>query len=365
MRGAHLVPCSGAVVWASERPLRRHEIWPVFKALVYRSHRELSGEVSLSKREEPSIIAESERITVVEANVTSARSATRRLPRTLPFFAWASFVLNVLIIGTGGAVRLTGSGLGCSDWPLCTPGSLVPTQELGIHGLIEFGNRTISGPLLIAAVAVWILSFLIRKQRRDLLIISSIVLAGVLIQALIGGIVVWMHLNANLVGFHYFLSLALVCVTAAYLGRMRETPGPRELAVPVPFMILSHLTTVVLLVTVVFGILTTGAGPHSGDANIERDGFDATLLSHIHAWPGYALAVLTLALLVWAAIRRLRPLPWLIVLLATQLVQIIVGVYQARAGLPPLAVGVHMVLAALLSAAMVMVILRLKRPAAV
>ncbi|MBP6684982.1 MAG: COX15/CtaA family protein, partial [Leucobacter sp.] len=85
----------------------------------------------------------------------------------MPFAAWASFVLNVLIIATGGAVRLTGSGLGCTDWPLCTPGSLVPTQEQSYHALIEFGNRTISGPLLLAALAVLIIGWKLRTQRRD------------------------------------------------------------------------------------------------------------------------------------------------------------------------------------------------------
>lgn len=300
-------------------------------------------------------------MSVDSAEVKSRRSP-RTLPRTLQVFAWLSFILNVVIIGTGGAVRLTGSGLGCSEWPLCTPDSFVPVEELGIHGLIEFGNRTISGPILIAALVVWFLSFRLRTQRTDLLIISSTVLGGVLLQALVGGIVVWMHLNANLVGFHYFLSLALVCVTAAYLVRMRETPGPRELVVPKPFMGVAHLTTLALAVTIVFGILTTGAGPHSGDANIERDGFDATLLSHIHAWPGYVLGGLTVVLLVWAAVQRLRPLPWLIVLVIVQVIQIFVGVYQARSGLPPFAVGVHMVLAALAAANMTVVILRLKRP---
>ena len=80
--------------------------------------------------------------------------AGKQFPRWLSVSAWVSFVLNVVIIGTGGAVRLTGSGLGCSEWPLCTPESLVPTPELGIHGLIEFGNRTITGLLVFAALAV-------------------------------------------------------------------------------------------------------------------------------------------------------------------------------------------------------------------
>jgi cytochrome c oxidase assembly protein subunit 15 len=72
----------------------------------------------------------------------------------LRVFAWLSFIAEVIIIGTGGAVRLTGSGLGCDQWPLCTPGSLVPTQELGIHGLIEFGNRTMTGAVGILALLV-------------------------------------------------------------------------------------------------------------------------------------------------------------------------------------------------------------------
>lgn len=289
---------------------------------------------------------------------------TRRLPRTLPFFAWASFVLNVLIIGTGGAVRLTGSGLGCSEWPLCTPESLVPTPEMGVHGLIEFGNRTISGPLLLAAIVVLVLTWFIRRESRDLFVLSIVVLALVLVQAVVGGVVVWEDLAAALVGFHYTVSVIIVCITAAYLVRMYEPAGPRERAVPVPFLVLAHFTTLALAVTVVVGVLTTGAGPHSGDANVIREGFDASLLAHIHSWPGYILLGLVVMLTVWAAVARLRPLGWLIVLLIGLIVQIAVGVYQARMGLPVLAVGVHMVLASLTSAAMTAVILRLKRPAA-
>lgn len=276
--------------------------------------------------------------------------------------AWVSFVLNVVIIATGGTVRLTGSGLGCTDWPVCTPGSLVPTEELGIHGIIEFANRTISGPLLIAALLVLWLSWRIRRQRHDLLTISIVVLVLVVLQALVGAFVVWLHLNANLVGFHYVVSLVIVCVTAAYLLRAYESPGARERAVPKPFAGLAHLTTLFMAITIFVGVLTTGAGPHSGDANIQRDGFDASLLAHVHSWPGYISLALVSALAVWALIGRLRPARWSIALLALLLVQILVGVYQARNGLPPLAVGVHMVLAALTAAATTVAVLRLKRP---
>lgn len=288
--------------------------------------------------------------------------------RLLRIAAWASFVLNVIIIGTGGAVRLTGSGLGCSEWPLCTPESLTPTPEMGIHGLIEFGNRTISGPILLCAVLVAVLSWrlhlrLQRRLRLDLAVLSTLVLGLVLLQAVVGGVIVWLHLNANLVGFHYVVSLLLVCLTAAYLVRMHESPLPRERAVPLPFAILTHVTTLVMAVTIFVGVLTTGAGPHSGDENVVRDGFDASLLAHIHAWPGYAALALTIAIAVWAWTRRLRPRRWTAALLAALIVQIGVGIYQARNGLPPVAVGVHMVLASLTAASMTVVVLRLKRPA--
>lgn len=281
--------------------------------------------------------------------------------RFLRISAWASFVLNVLIIGTGGAVRLTGSGLGCSEWPLCTPGSLVPTPELGIHGLIEFGNRTISGPLLIAAVLVVVLTWRLPAPRRDLSILSWAVLILVLLQAFVGGVIVWEELRAVLVGFHYTVSLIIVCITAGYLARLYEHPGPRSLVVPKSFAALTHVTSLVMAILIFVGVLTTSAGPHSGDKDVIRDGFDATLLSHFHAWPGYAALALVIALTAWSAWKQLRPMRWFVTLLVLLIVQIAVGIYQAREGLPPLLVGIHMVLASVAAAAMTVTVLKLKR----
>ena len=297
-------------------------------------------------------------------SVTATRPARTQLPRFLPFAAWASFVLNVLIIATGGAVRLTGSGLGCTEWPLCTPGSLVPTEELSYHALIEFGNRTISGPLLLAALAVVILTWRIRAERKDLSVLSWLVLGLVLLQAVVGGFIVWEELAAVLVGFHYTVSLIIVCIAAAYLARMYERGGARERAVPKRFAILTHVTTLAMAVVIIMGVITTANGPHSGDENVVRDGFDATFLSHLHAWPGYVTFALVVVLVAWAYSRKLRPLPWTMTLLAVLVVQILVGVYQARNGLPPVLVGVHMVLAALTAATTTVTVLRLKRPVA-
>lgn len=275
-------------------------------------------------------------------------------------FAWLSFALNVLIIATGGTVRLTASGLGCTEWPVCTPGSLVPTPELGIHGIIEFANRTISGPLLLVALVVVYFSFRLRTQRRDLLVISLLVLALVLVQAFVGAFVVWNDLAAVLVGFHYTVSVIIVAITAVYLVRVYEPAGTRELVVPRGYALLTYATVLAMAVTIIFGVITTASGPHSGDANVVRDGFDATVMSHVHAWPGYVLAALLLTLLLWSARARLAPLPWVLGLLALAGIQILVGIYQARNGLPPVAVGIHMVLAALNGATMTVVVQRLR-----
>ncbi|MDR6868276.1 cytochrome c oxidase assembly protein subunit 15 [Microbacterium resistens] len=280
-------------------------------------------------------------------------------------FAWLSFLAEVIIIGTGGAVRLTGSGLGCSEWPLCTPESLVPTPEQGFHGIIEFGNRTMTGVVGLLAVAVIVLLWRVRAQRRDLFVLSVVILLGGIIpQAIVGGITVITKLNPFIVGFHYTASLLLVCVTAAFLLRMNQPAGPRVKAVPSWFAILTHVTGLALAVTIVVGVLTTGSGPHSGDADIQRHGFDATVMAHVHSWPGYILAalVLTLAVIAWAM--RLEPRRWLLVLILAIAVQVGVGILQSRTGLPEVLVGIHMVLAALSAAAYTIVVLKLKRPAA-
>lgn len=303
---------------------------------------------------------------------TPARGALGRLFAPLPrevdrrvrVFAWLSFLAEVLIIGTGGAVRLTGSGLGCPTWPRCTADSIVNTPEMGIHGVIEFGNRTLTGLVGILALVVVVLVWRMRRERRTLFVLALVVLGGVVAQAIVGGITVLTGLNPFIVGFHYVASVTLVAVCAAFLVLMYAPVGARTRAVPRWFAGLTHTTTAVLALTIVFGVLTTGAGPHSGDDASVRNGFDAELLEHVHAWPGYALFALTLVLVVAAWRLRLPVRRWATALLAVELVQIAVGLYQARNGLPEIAVGTHMVLAALTAAAMTVVVLRLKEPAA-
>ncbi|MBN9214387.1 MAG: cytochrome oxidase assembly protein [Microbacterium sp. SCN 70-200] len=296
---------------------------------------------------------------------SAAQIAPARVGSALRVLAWLNFVGNVLIIATGGAVRLTGSGLGCPTWPLCTPDSLVPTPALvdeSIHSLIEYGNRMMSPLLGILALVLLILVWRVRAQRRDLFVLAWIVMAGIIAQAVVGGITVLTGLNPFIVGFHYIASLVLVCVTAAIIVRLDATPGPRALVVPRWYVVTTHVATLALAVSVFFGVLTTGAGPHSGDPSVGRSGFDATVLEHVHAWPGYALLALTVVLAAVAWVRRLPVRGWVTLLLAAELVQVAVGLYQARNGLPEILVGIHMVLAALTAATMTVVVMRLKAP---
>jgi len=282
-----------------------------------------------------------------------------RLDRKVTVLAWCSFVAQVLVIATGGAVRLTSSGLGCPTWPLCTPESLVNTPEMGIHGLIEFGNRTLTGLVGGLALALLLCVFQLRAQRKDLYILASSVLVGVMAQALVGGITVLTGLNPFIVGFHYLASLTLVCLSALFVDRLGAgARTPAGLASPRWLKNSLWATASLTAVTVVLGVLTTGAGPHSGDAAAGRNGFNAVILQHVHAWPSYLLIVMTLLLALVLHSKKHESWKWAALLAAIQAMQAALGIFQARNGLPELAVGFHMVLASLLAATTAVIFVR-------
>jgi cytochrome c oxidase assembly protein subunit 15 len=265
-------------------------------------------------------------------------------PRSVVALAWATLVTQILIVGTGGAVRLTGSGLGCPTWPLCTDASLVATPEMGIHGGIEFGNRLLS--IVVGLVAVALLAVLIWRQRsrRDLIAPAVAILVLTLLQGLIGGISVRVKLDPSVVGLHFVASAALVALATVVV--VRAVRGRRgELIVPRGFAALLRVTSVVVAITVLVGVLTTGSGPHAGDDATSRNGLNPELLQHVHSWPAYLTFALTVLVVVLAVRSRLAPRGFLLALLGVELVQIAVGLAQANTGLPPLLVGTHMVLA--------------------
>jgi cytochrome c oxidase assembly protein subunit 15 len=293
--------------------------------------------------------------------------------RWVKLTAWLNLLGNLLIIATGGAVRLTASGLGCDNWPLCNSTSLTPGIDEGIHGLIEFGNRMMSpllGILAVAAlVAVWRFRPVWRTARSapvrtDLWVHAWIILGGVVAQGIIGGIVVLSHLSVSTVGVHYFVSAAIVGVAASFVLRAYRTPGPRVRAIPLWLAILTHVGSLLLVLVVIGGILTTQAGPHSGDDDIIRDSSAWATFVHVHAWLGYALAAVVVVLLVGALLLRVRRYAIAVGSLALVIaVQIAVGIAQANLGIPALLVGIHMVLAALTVAVGVVVVDAVKRPA--
>jgi cytochrome c oxidase assembly protein subunit 15 len=314
--------------------------------------------------------------------VTRSRAVLERLWAWFPStvsrktraLAWLSLTLQVVLIGTGGAVRLTASGLGCPTWPNCSAGSFVPTPELGYHGVIEFTNRMMTFVLSVVVILVFIAALKIRKQRRDLFALTLLQGALVVVQAGIGGISVLTKLSPQVVGVHYLLSTVLVIITVMLVWRAFRGPRQPRWA-PLWLTVLAWVTSVFVAATVVLGVLTTGSGPHAGDALTAkglapRNGLNSSVIQDIHSIPAYITFALTLVLFVAAWIAKDKP-RWRTLrratagLLASELVQIIVGITQAREGLPIVLVNIHLVLAAILVALMAAVVLGQRGPVAV
>ena len=275
--------------------------------------------------------------------------------------AIATLVVQVMIVGTGGAVRLTGSGLGCPTWPRCTEDSFVNTPEMGIHGVIEFGNRLLTFLLVVVAILTFLSIVRMRRSRPELFRLAFTIGLLVPIQAVLGGITVLTNLNPWIVGLHFLPSVVMVCLAVIYLWRVVDGPRSDRHGVPTALRILAIVTSAFVAITILVGVLTTGSGPHAGDHGAARNGLDPELMQHLHSWPAYAAVAGTSAVLVWAlALRSTRVARWAGVLLLVEGVQIVVGITQARLGLPPLLVGVHMVLAVVAAGSITALVLSLR-----
>ena len=280
-------------------------------------------------------------------------------------FAIATLVAQILIVGTGGAVRLTGSGLGCPTWPRCTDDSFVTTPEMGIHGIIEFGNRLLTFVLIAIAIVMFVLVLRIRRERRDLFVLALVIGLGIPAQGVIGGFSVLTNLNPYVVGLHFVLSVVLVVLSTLLVYRVYAGPRGVRASVPLWYSALTHATSALVAITILVGIITTGSGPHAGDSGASRNGLDSELLQHVHSWPAYATVAATVLLLIGALrLGQPRLARFTGILLAIEAVQVAVGLAQARLGLPEILVGPHMVLACCLAAAMTAVVLSLREPAA-
>lgn len=274
-----------------------------------------------------------------------------RVTSRVKALAWWVFATQVLIVATGGAVRLTGSGLGCDTWPKCTDESFVNNPAMGIHSYIEFGNRTLFFLLEIVAILALLAVWRFRKQRPDLFWLTVVPALSVFIQAIIGGITVLSGLNPYVVGIHFLSSVVLVVLAALLVLRVYTGPGPRKLAVSAPLLQTVWLAAIFGFVTITLGILTTGSGPHAGDGGAARNGLESEALQTVHAVASYGTLLFTaVALFLARSERAYRIVRWTGWSIAVMLVQIGVGIAQARLALPPLLVGIHMVLACLLAA---------------
>ncbi|MFV2039641.1 MAG: heme A synthase, partial [Acidimicrobiales bacterium] len=276
-----------------------------------------------------------------------------------------ALILLVFIIVTGAAVRLTGSGLGCSDWPTCEKNQFVAEID-DLHAMVEFVNRVITGLVSAAVIAAVLGSMRRLPRRRDLIFLSWGLVAGVLAQILLGALVVREHLPPTLVLGHFLLSMVLVwngLVLYHRAGRPESPVAPRDLP---SVMWHARVLTTLAAIVLVTGTFVTGTGPHSGSETqetkdalaaqgvdvtqlnpeqleVERLPFDAFEITRVHS-----VVVLTfLAVAVWLALRLRRPeFPEDLfaasqTLVAALVVQAGVGYAQYFSDVPALLVGLH------------------------
>ena len=199
----------------------------------------------------------------------------------VPLTGGLLFLQGVLIV-TGGAVRLTGSGLGCPTWPECTPGSYIPVAhqaEPVLNVWIEFGNRLLG--IILGFITLLVVIAVLKGKRKDLRILAFGQLLGVIAQGILGGITVRTDLHPSFVAPHFLLSIILIPGATSLYSR-RHAPAVFVESSPLTNKIsLAHITTAFFVI--VLGTIVTGSGPHAGDAQAERLDFDIQTVSWIHA----------------------------------------------------------------------------------
>jgi cytochrome c oxidase assembly protein subunit 15 len=257
------------------------------------------------------------------------------------FLYGALLTLQAGLVLTGGAVRLTGSGLGCPTWPECTPGSYtpVPHQAEGqLHAWIEFGNRLLTFALFIAAIAV--IAHVLFTRRADLRVLAAGQLLGILGQGVLGGITVLTNLHPLPVAGHFLLSIVLIAGAASLYDRRESPPNrvsPDEKIIA--NLSLAHIS--LSFFVIVLGTLVTGSGPHAGDLKARRFGFDIRTVAWIHADAVIALLGLTLALYIAVrtnALQRRRIAIFTVIALS----QGAIGYIQYFTGIPEIIVAAHL-----------------------
>jgi len=247
------------------------------------------------------------------------------------YFATSLLALQMLLVVTGGLVRVTGSGLGCPTWPKCTAESLVPDKSTSqFHTYIEFGNRMLTFALFAAAIATLISAW----KRNDLRKLALLQFFGIFGQGILGGITVLTKLNPIPVAGHLLLSMLLIAGAA----NLQFKVSPYQ---EISDELIGKLLATSAFLTLIAGTVVTGSGPHAGDWQAPRFGFDITFVAKIHG----ALVATTLILAIFVAIKRPRKVAnWLLVAIMGQG---LIGLIQWWQGLPQVLVGLHLLGASL------------------
>jgi heme a synthase len=286
----------------------------------------------------------------------------RPSPAALRRFAIAALVANIAIVVTGGAVRLTSSGLGCPSWPTCTPESLVPTPEHGVHGLIEYGNRILTLVVALVMLATLVAAYRAQPARRDVRRLALALFLGIPAQGAVGGITVLTRLNPWAVMAHFLLSMVLVGLATVLVRRTGEGDEPPRLLVHPALHRLALAILGVVAVVLYLGTVVTGSGPHAGDRTARRTGLDPQTVSQMHADAVFLLIGLSVALVVALAatgapraVRRAAA-----TLVGVELAQGAVGLVQYFTGLPIALVGVHLLGAAVVVVTVVNTVLAMR-----
>ncbi len=265
----------------------------------------------------------------------------RLSPRAYQRITLLALVALVFIIITGAAVRLTGSGLGCSDWPTCESNRVVAPLEY--HAMVEFINRTITGLVSVVVIVAVLGSLLRSPRRRDLTWLSLGLVAGVLGQIVLGGLTVLFELRPPFVIGHFVLSMVLVWNAFVLHHRAGHDGGAGLPLVPLEIRRLGTALVVLASVAVLTGTVVTGTGPHGGDEKVSRLPYDITVVARVHSGAVWLLLVTAIVTLV--ALRR-RGTAAIVdrdakVLVVTILVQGAIGYTQYFTGVPPLLVLLH------------------------
>ncbi len=269
-------------------------------------------------------------------------SRTRSLAtRALPALSGLLLFLQSALVITGGAVRVTGSGLGCPTWPACPPGSYTPVPgqaEGALHAWIEFGNRLLTFALLFAALATVIAIF--RAGRRDLRFLGATQVLGILGQGVLGGITVLTDLNPLAVGSHLLLSILLIAAATSLHSR-RHHPYVRTSSSQVRISRLSLAHINVAFVAITIGTLVTGSGPHAGDVDAPRLDFAITTITRFHSASVWLLMGLTLIFLFSKSL-NFETKRWLRIFLVLAIAQGGLGYIQYFLGVPEGLVVLHL-----------------------